>query len=366
MREFANATGQDYDGLIKSAKLLKKEQAIMQQMGSLFGGEEDADMLQQFVAAQAQFKDGEYVIDLGAGDVAVDELSADEIKILRSQQENASKSEKEVALSQLGALEAIHLTLDKGLKVMEFDAADTFAPLLKDLTADAADMVEGVVGDIYGEIKDLAKAGLTDMLGAGDGEALTQAITDLTIKISDYVEIQNDSGVSVGLETKTKILPGAAVSDFDDWWAQGLDKLKAELLGESNGVDDYFTSGKVNIIQDGKPSVTTSPSDLVMAIDRQKIESSVGGMERTMPDMTSMQRSESLTNQSNKVEGKFNITVDGTSHIIVDGKNLKVPLRDMFNDDELISIVKDKLNKSSLLTMGGSDYERGHSSRKSA
>ena len=148
MREFANATGQDYQELVNSARLLKKEQAVMQQMGSLFGGEEDQEMLQQFVAAQAQFKDGEYVVEIGGEDIAVDELGEKQLQLLRSQQKDSAKDEKDIALDQLHALDAIKLSLDEGLKVMEFDAADTFAPLIKDVGDAGAEIVRGIGSDV--------------------------------------------------------------------------------------------------------------------------------------------------------------------------------------------------------------------------
>ena len=205
------------------------------------------------------------------------------------------------------------------------------------------------------------------MLGEGDGTNLTIAITELSKKITDIYEVNKDSGVSIGLgEDKTNIVGPTAITDIDQWWASGLDVLKAQLIGESNNVNDYFTSGKVNILQDGKPSVTTAEQDLVMVIDRNKVEGGIGPQQQTMPDMTSLERSTSQNQitQLGNIDGKFNITVDGTSHIIVDGRNLKIPLRDMFNDDELISFVKDKLDKKSLYSMSGNDNERGKFSIK--
>ena len=205
------------------------------------------------------------------------------------------------------------------------------------------------------------------MLGEGDGTNLTIAITELSKKITDIYEVQQGVGINVGLgEDKTNIVGPTAITDIDQWWASGLDVLKAQLIGESNNVNDYFTSGKVNILQDGKPSVTTAEQDLVMVIDRNKVEGGIGPQQQTMPDMTSLERSTSQNQitQLGNIDGKFNITVDGTSHIIVDGRNLKIPLRDMFNDDELISFVKDKLDKKSLYSMGGNDNERGKFSIK--
>ena len=190
MREFANATGQDYQELVNSARLLKKEQAVMQQMGSLFGGEEDQEMLQQFVAAQAQFKDGEYVVEIEGKDIAVDELGEKQLQLLRSQQKDSAKDEKDIALDQLHALDAIKLSLDEGLKVMEFDAADTFAPLIKDVGDAGAEIVRGIGSDVYEEIKVIGKAAISDMLGEGDGTNLTIAITELSKKITDIYEVQ--------------------------------------------------------------------------------------------------------------------------------------------------------------------------------
>lgn len=114
LREVAKELGMDAEELanmaIRSSELDMKLKQI--KFPSFAASEED----RMLIANMAQMKDGRAVVQLESGDeVAVEDLTAEQLKELQKDQANQNKTAEEIALDQLNVLEKIKANTEGGI-----------------------------------------------------------------------------------------------------------------------------------------------------------------------------------------------------------------------------------------------------------
>jgi len=240
LREVAQQMGMTAEELsqmaIRSSDLDMKMQQI--RFPSFAASEED----KMLIANMAQMKDGRAVVQIEEGDeieeVAVEDLTAEQLKELQKEQANQNKTAEELAVDQLNVLQKIAANTSGGIQAAQLGIA-SIGPMrryLETINETRLAITKNTVGNFdSSEIREM-------------GQSITQPLEDALKNFVKDPSIDNLTGMLPKFEASMsgigdagkKIIKatGQSFSDMGREWTAGIKKI----YGEENVSDDSGTN----------------------------------------------------------------------------------------------------------------------------
>lgn len=273
LREVAKSLGMSADELanmsIKSADLEMKMSKI--RFPGFAASEED----KMLIANMAQMKDGRAMVTIakeggGTEEVAVEDLTAQQLEELKKEQANQNKTAEDIARDQLSVLEEIAASMKGTAKGISMGIASTGAvqrvtnlsnELRRTVTSVVAEKattenVRGTVSPVLGGVE----AGIVKGISEGDPTALISALIGIKDSLLD---ISNQFSVGT-IDATKKLIQGSSSAIFDQYGTMAgvkpgeskieqtlmnwLDKAQEVVTGESKNKEADKTNN-VNITQ---------------------------------------------------------------------------------------------------------------------
>ena len=238
LRAQAQALGISYEELANTATLAAKESEILSQLRFLDIPEET----KQLVANLGEIKDGQVQVQLpGTKDfVKASELTKDQIKSLEKYQEDAGKSDKQIAIGQLSYLETIANSIS-GLKNLTVGQ-----PEFQKLGKQAAEGFQTNIEKAASKVKGVSES-------PDYQKALSQATAALTSGFTDVLK-ELDKGNFAGATSAVadmgkKLLETTGILDIVNQGLKNLaDKVKQELPIPFKKGDDVLMGPSSNTV----------------------------------------------------------------------------------------------------------------------
>jgi hypothetical protein len=226
LREMAKETGISYDQLTKSALAAadfdKRISAISPSLQ--FEKEED----KQFLANMATMKGGEYVVQLKDDETGIiqqkklSEITSDELRALREQQENAPKTIEEIQLSQLNEVQRMRASLDANIAKGTFGIAGS--EFIRGNIRGAGRITRAVAGSVDRNVPESSK--------------ITESVNDAVKKMGELFTLKD-----IG-----------KISDKD--FAVKLTSLENEIKNKANTLGEKGFDALKNILRDTDKQIT--------------------------------------------------------------------------------------------------------------
>ena len=270
LREVAQQMGMTAEELsqmaIRSSDLDMKMQQI--RFPSFAASEED----KMLIANMAQMKDGRAVVQIEQGDeieeVAVEDLTAEQLKELQKEQANQNKTAEELAVDQLNVLQKIAANTQGGIAAAKLGVA-TVGPITRylDTISETRNVLtKQTVGKFdAGDIREMGKKITQPLEDALVGFVKDPSIDNLTAMLPKF----NSSWKAMATEGKELIqATGKSFSDMGREWTASLKKIYGkESVSDDSGnkfFEDYRNEVREqqNVKKLNQASNTTNTSNL--------------------------------------------------------------------------------------------------------
>jgi len=255
LREAAKLTGQSWEELSNTAILSASKMMKMDMLDGLLD-DSFSDEDKELIANLSQIEGGRVMLNMGDGKIDVGELESKDIDKLRQFQEEASKSERDIAIGQLTTLQSIE-GIVKGLDSVGFnvalssDLANDMSEILKkgalsfNETITNMDEESSILG-IVNKLDEIGKNVLSGEVDADDVNLVRQELIDDFLKLTkdtisttsdNFKESINEGNMFVGSANKM-------VEFFSEAMEEGTFNLKSALDSTKESINNIIKSSK--------------------------------------------------------------------------------------------------------------------------
>lgn len=255
LREAAKLTGQSWEELSNTAILSASKMMKMDMLDGLLD-DSFSDEDKELIANLSQIEGGRVMLNMGDGKIDVGELESKDIDKLRQFQEEASKSERDIAIGQLTTLQSIE-GIVKGLDSVGFnvalssDLANDMSEILKkgalsfNETITNMDEESSILG-IVNKLDEIGKNVLSGEVDADDVNLVRQELIDDFLKLTkdtisttsdNFKESINEGNMFVGSANKM-------VEFFSEAIEEGSFNLKSALDSTKESINNMIKSSK--------------------------------------------------------------------------------------------------------------------------
>jgi len=360
MRAMAETLGMQTDDFAQMIKLQGKFDHVMNQMDfSSFTKEMEDSGVGDYIAGIAQMgKGGRYQVQVDGEMVNVDSLTPDDMKQLQKDAlldaENKAKSEKDIMLEQTTVLESMNRSLH-AIAAKGFDIAlDTLDPagaqeyvgkpltqaLGKQSGADAPGMInDGAIHKMGSTLKDFMFMGMNGVFMGNNSTTNPIDWESIGGMIGTGVEMTL-MGVFGGGGTVDTLFRDIFKDKFSDEYARDAEDF---MLGQGQTAGVITTKGAL---------IKPSRNDTVIGVDL-----TAGA---TTPNMgalnTSMPTNQSITLNTNKIQGEVKLTIDGKNLGKMSGREIVDAI--LSNQTNKVILTDAIASTNTITAQDGRQYEK--------
>lgn len=341
LKEMATAAKMNYNDLAKTALAAADLDKRLSSINPSLNFEKPED--KELLANMATMKDGEYVVQLkndktGKDDtIKLGEITNDELKALREQQESAPKTLEDIQRSQLD----VQTNIDSNIKSIA--AKGTFGVVgstqIRSNTLGAERISRAVTGAVEGEVP--------------ESRQISDKVTNAISKMTDLFTQKEggrigDKDFNAKLDNIKKDIKSEA-SGLGGAGKQALIDILIESnkhIGQSSGIEQGFKTMSQEIISGlGSNEKISSQKETTKKATQSPIvsrEGAISGVKNTYGSLTNTSSSQKTQTTYGKVEfGTLPITITGTQGMT------EQQLSAIFNSQEFKQYVSKLTDKSS-------------------